>query len=362
MEKAKLPPPGELPLKPGIRFTAESLESFRIEFGLPSADLTPANPFHFARREPVRQENDANLQVSLNTFRFLCKLYNLNEPTICFGFDVPGESDTFHEKLTKSQVPEQTEGFKTFACNHFDNQNVAQEREFELYFERLSIGKQLEDVGNTLLFCNAILQFRMVDPLQNLNCFPEQFFRTRPMDYDTPRLREFMRDKSLFVNALDQWSSSHDKDGFQKLISDNSEFLESVLPKAFRELPFGLRMSLLMDAYRAAVVICEGRADWVVRILAHVFFQPDAELIYKTLLEMLYFRKKYFSVTERLTTERREALDGLKESFFEILEKRVSGQRAEVAARRALMANLRDFLGLEGRDLTRVELDPSRGW
>jgi hypothetical protein len=351
MEKPKLPPQGDLPLKPGIRFTAESLECFRIEFGLQEAHPIPANPFHFPDRDPVKLEDDDGLQISLNTFRFLCKLYNLNEPRVCLSFDVPSESDTFHEKLTKSQVPDQTSDFKTFACNHFDSQNVGQEREFELYFERLSIGKQLEDVKDRLLFCNAILQFRMADQLHDPNCFPEQFFRTAA--FDAPRLDEFMRHKSLFISALEQCSSSHDKDGFQELIYDNSSFLDSILPRAFPELPFGLRMSLFMDAYRAAVVICEGRADWVVRLLAHVFLSTDADLIYETFLVVLYFRKKYFSLTEGLRTERREALDGLKESFFEIMDKKVVAghgtevKRADVLARLALQADLRNFLDLD---------------
>jgi hypothetical protein len=86
-----------------------------------------------------------------------------------------------------------------------------------------------------------------------------------------------------------------------------------------------------------------------VRIHAHVFLCTDAELIYGTFLGMLYFRKKYFSVIERPRAERREALDGLKESFFEILEKRVGEQGMDVLARRALLTDLRDFLDLDSR-------------
>jgi cytochrome c-type biogenesis protein CcmH/NrfF len=102
-----------------------------------------------------------------------------------------------------------------------------------------------------VLFCTAILQFRMVDQLQNPNCFPKQFFRTRPVDNDTPWLDEFMRHIFLFLKTLKQRSSSYDKDGFQELISGNSSLLNSIvrylsaLPSTTYHHPISAMMRLI---------------------------------------------------------------------------------------------------------------------
>jgi hypothetical protein len=294
----------------------------------------------------VTAEN-AEFATQLRSIQVQCQTLGLATlPVLLKGNE---RTDTFHEKLIKSQLVVD-QNFKKYVLNWYRRQNGELGQQFERYFERLDITEQLEMMCEKMAGAVRIFTMGFAAALNALG-LPfderislEQFVRSKlSVQFAIEVNPDFLRCtdwKPQFTQAL-------------KIMAVDDKRAQHVRTTAlanFDELSIGDRLVVLNEVIEDARVLCGDSGEQMFGLLCNVLVKANCRFLYESLMVILIFFNDNKEVYRAVLGAK--LFDGFVETFkinnlmAQLLE--LKGPKGPLFSLKEKAA-LRFLLGLQGR-------------
>jgi hypothetical protein len=230
-------------------------------------------------------END-EFATQLRSIQVQCHTLGLATlPVLLNGNEL---TDTFHEKLIKSQLVIDP-NFKKYVLNWYRRQNVDLEQQFERYFERLDISEQLEMLREKMAAAARIFEMSFAAALKTFAVpfeemiFLEQFVRAElSVQFAievNPDFQMCAKWKPQFTQAL-------------KIMAVDDKRLKHVQTTAlanFDELSIGDRLVVLNEIIEDVRVLCGDNVEQMFGLVCNVLAGANCRFLYESLMVILIF-------------------------------------------------------------------------
>jgi hypothetical protein len=292
----------------------DSLSCFLLDiFQVHKLESDARLPLQFGQRDRHRTEEVPDYDVQMKAIQVKSAAFGLNELPILLRWDVAEETDTFHQKLIKSEIVLTDRHFTAFVLQRYDNMNVESEGDFEQYYDRLEIAECMEDVRSRLLALQTVFERTFVGGLIgrgiqfDRGLFPEAVLRLEmSVDETEPHFGHLRLMSESFTAAIEAFFVQ-DRD-FHPFLIEQADFVSGNRIGCLDALKLGDRLFVITDLFAAVKVLCKNNREWMFGLIANIFMQSHCNCLLETFLAMF----KY-------VTDNKELAKKLSKNVIEVL-------------------------------------------